>query len=311
MRTFFRAVCLAAMSVPLCASAGPALKGIYKAAGLGLLDVATVNGRLVGKFRTGGSCSYSVDEEVINGTFEGNVFVGTVTLCQAGAKCENITRLYPLMAFVQGEELSGEVPLPDDCQSPGLEGRRLTLQPASAEEKALAQQPARAVSDKIPRNASKKERQVIADREFKNGDLHYKKGRYGLAADAFELSIAAGNDSWVAVFMLGICKVKLRKWKDGKLGVEKGLKLGGSKVPSEIRALAEYALAVVAEANGQRAEAMALLEKAVQLSGEPGGVVHELKTDLDLKTLRSAPEYPTFLEKLELLAKSKKKPKGG
>lgn len=313
MRTYFRAVCLAAIGLPLCASAAPTLKGIYKAAGLGLLELTSSNGRVVGKFRTGGSCSYSVDDEVLNGTFEGNVFVGTLSLCQTGEGCTDSTKLYPLMAFAQGKELAGEVPLPEKCSSPGLiDGHRFTLEEATADEAKLAAQPARAITDKIPKNATKKEKEAIANRELAAATEHFNKGRFGLAADGFELTIAAGNETWGPVMMLGVCKVKLRKWKDGKALIEKGIKLGGKNVPPELKALSGYALAVVAEANGQRAEAFNMLRASVAQSNAPGAMVSELKFDPDLKKLRSDPGYPRLLEELEkVVAKQARKPKGG
>lgn len=311
MRIFFRAVTLAAIAGPLCAAAAPALKGIYRAAELGLLEVTSTNGRVVGKFRTGGRCAYSVDDEVLTGTFEGNVFIGTVSLCQSGEGCTDSTKLYPLMAFSNSRELSGQVPLPDKCTSPGLiEGTRFTLEKATPEEEALALQPARALTDKIPRG--KKEREVFAAKEIAGATEHFNKGRFGLAAQGFELAIAAGGENWGPLMMLGVCNVKLRKWKDGKSQIEKGLKLGGKSVPAELKALSGYALAVVAEAGGQRADAFNMLRSAVAQSAAPGAMVNELKFDPDLKKLRSDPGYPKLLDDLErVVARNQKKPRGG
>jgi hypothetical protein len=313
MRTFFQALTLAVLAGPMCATAAPTLKGIYKAAGLGLLEVSTQGGRVVGKFRTGGACSYSIDDEVLSGTFEGNVFVGQISICQNGEGCSDGTKLYPLMAFGSGKELTGEVPLPEQCSSPGLlEGHRFVLEEATAEERAQAAQPTKAITDKLPKNASKRDRELFAAKELNNATEHFNKGRYGLAADGFELVIASGNDSWGPEMMLGVCKVKLRKWKEGKAQIEKGLKLGGKNVPSELKALSGYALAVVAEASGQRAEAYTMLQKAVAQSGQPAAMVTELKFDPDLKGLRNDPAYPKFLEDLEKqVQKSQKKSKGG
>jgi hypothetical protein len=313
MRTFFQALTLAVLAGPMCATAAPALKGIYKAGGLGLLDVSTNNGRVVGKFRTGGNCPFSVDDEVLSGAFEGNVFVGTVQICQTGEGCPDGTKLYPLMAFVVDKELSGEVPLPDNCTSAGLEGgHRFLLAEANAQERATALQPTKAITDKLPRNASKKERDQFAAKELNSATEHFNKGRYGLAADGFELSIAAGSDGWSPVMMLGVCKVKERKWKDGKAMIERGLKMGGKNVPPELRALAEYALAVVAENNGTRPEALSRLQKAVALSAAPGAMVNEMKHDPDLKELRQDAGFNKFLEDLEKqVQKTAKKPKGG
>lgn len=311
MRIFFRAVTLAAIAGPLCAAAAPALKGIYRAADLGLLDVSSSNGRVVGKFRTGGKCPYSVDDEVLSGTFEGEVFVGTVSLCQSGEGCTDSTRLYPLMAFSSARELSGHVPLPEKCTSPGLlEGVRFTLEKATPEEEALALQPARALTDRIPR--SRKEREAFAAKESLAAREHFTKGRFGLAAQGFELAIAAGDETWTTLMTLGVCNVKLRKWKDGKSQIEKGLKLGGKSVPAELRALSGYALAVVAEASGQRADAFNMLRSAVAQSAAPAAMVNELKFDPDLKKLRSDPGFPKLLDDLErVVAKSQKKPRGG
>lgn len=314
MRAFFRAFSLALLLGPMCAAAAPVLKGIYRAAQLGLLDLSVSGeGRVVGKFRTGGSCAFSVDEEVLSGTFEGNVFVGSVAVCQSGESCTGSSRLYPLLAFYAGRALAGEVPLPEGCRSAGLvDGHRFTLEEASAGERAQALQPPRSFGEKIPPKATRKEKEAIAVNAFKVGSEHFNKGRYLLAANEFELAIAAGDDSWTPVMMLGVCKVKVRKWRDGKLQIEKGLKMGGKAVPIELRALAVYALAVVAEASGQRAEAWTLLKGAVAQSNQPQAMVSEIKNDPDLKDLRQDAAYPKFLEDLDKqIARAAKKPRGG
>ena len=313
MRAFFRVPCLVVLLGPMCATAAPAFKGIFKAAQLGLLEISNSGGRMVGKFRTGGSCNFGVDDEVLSGSFEGNVFVGMISLCQSGAGCTGSTRTYPLMAFYSGKELSGEVPLPDGCQSAGLiDGHRFTLEEATAEQKAQAAQPARTFPDKIPPKATKKEKEAIAAAAFKSGSDHFNKGRYLLAASDFELAIAAGDESWTPVMMLGVCKVKVRKWKEGKTLIDKGLKMGGKVVPVELRALAGYALAVVAEGTGQRGEAWGLLQKAVALTNAPSAMLSEIKNDPDLRDLRGDPAYQKFYEELEKqIARNPKKPKGG
>jgi hypothetical protein len=313
MRTYFQALILTVLAGPLCASAAPSLKGIYKASNLGLLDVGVSGGRVVGKFRTSGQCNYSVDEEVLTGKFEGNVFIGNVLVCQTGEGCSGASKLYPFLAIYSGKALVGEVALPEGCTSQGLsDGRRFVLEEATAEEKQQALEPAKPVSDKIPRNANKREREAIAEREFRAASDHFNKGRYKLAADGFEVAVAA-NEAWgLPVMMLGVCKVKLQKWKEGKALIDKGLKMSGKTVSPELRALANYSLAVVADANGQRGDAFALMKSAVGLTSEPGAMVTELKKDPDLSGFRSDAQYKQFLADLEkIVAKAPKKTRGG
>lgn len=313
MCALFRAFSLAVVLGPMCATAGPVFKGIFRAAQLGLLDLSVSGDRVVGKFRTGGSCSFSVDDEVLSGTFQGSVFVGNVAVCQSGEGCTGSSRLYPLLAFWSGKELAGEVPLPDGCQSAGLiDGHRFTLEEATAAERALALQPSKSYADKIPPRATRKEKEAIILNALKAGTEHFNKGRYLLAASEYELAIVAGDSSWTPLMMLGVCKVKVRKWRDGKLQIEKGLKMGGKAVPIELRALAAYALAVVAEASGQRAEAWTLLKGAVAQSNQPQAMVSEIKNDPDLKDLRHDAAFPKFLDDLDKqIARAAKKPRGG
>jgi hypothetical protein len=152
------------------------------------------------------------------------------------------------------------------------------------------------LAERLPAGMSKKEREMFAARELMAATEHFNKGRYGLAADGFELSIAAGNNGWAPVMMLGVCKVKLRKWADGRALVERGLKQGGKAVPAELRALAFYALAVAAEASGNRAEARRQLKAALAQSAAPQALLREIRADPDLRALREDAESLAELE---------------
>lgn len=122
---------LALASLPALASAPPSLSPGLRAAGYGDLELQ-VKGDLVSAFTLGrgGACRFEPGRRVLEGQFEGGVFVGRVMLCQTGPACA-AERSVPVLAFYSAAEgtLSTVVRLEDGCSSPALQGGRLVLEP--------------------------------------------------------------------------------------------------------------------------------------------------------------------------------------
>ncbi len=64
--------------------AAPSLNGPYHSDRFGRLELHTEGGRLSARQTSGGVCKFAADRRMIEGEFEGNVLVGSVTLCREG-----------------------------------------------------------------------------------------------------------------------------------------------------------------------------------------------------------------------------------
>src|SRR5689334_1208360 len=105
-------------------AATPTITGLYRASELGIVDMQTLEGRIVARYKGAGSCSFKPEIQVLSGVFEGDVFLGTVFVCQQGPSCEK-EKTFPLLAVYHDGALAGDVRLDTGCFSPGLEGKRL------------------------------------------------------------------------------------------------------------------------------------------------------------------------------------------
>src|SRR5438270_7868006 len=118
-------------------AATPTLTGLYRAGELGIIDMqALEGGRMVGRYKGAGSCRFKPEIQVMSGVFEGDVFLGTVFVCQEGPSCEH-EKTFPFLAVLHDGALAGDVKLDVGCSSPGLEGKRLNVGVATGEDRLL------------------------------------------------------------------------------------------------------------------------------------------------------------------------------
>lgn len=118
--------------------ADPALSGLYSAGEVGLIEFTSDDGAVVGKLKTGGQCAWQPGTPVVQGGFEGNVFVGQIMLCQQGPSHCQPTQNYPLLAVNHRGAVAGFIHLQPGCQSPALDLGSLLIRPATLEERELA-----------------------------------------------------------------------------------------------------------------------------------------------------------------------------
>ncbi|MGE6759543.1 hypothetical protein ACQKGO_16095 [Corallococcus interemptor] len=127
----------------------------YQADAFGPIELRSDGEHLVGTAPAGGPCQRQDAGPILTGDFQGNVFLGEITLCQSGDTCTP-SRSFPVMLVYNVEEraLGGVVRLEDDCESPALpknrmlvfreasQGASVTPVPTSAPEQRQAQAPA-------------------------------------------------------------------------------------------------------------------------------------------------------------------------
>lgn len=275
--------------------AGPMFApGPYKVGELGVVDVATVDGKLRGKLRSPGACKLPVDVLVLQGELEGNVFVGSVLLCQEGAACEP-ERTYPFLGVWFDGALVGDVKLSPGCRSPGLEGSRLRIAGLTAEERTALPSQGTSAAQIAQRNANKQQLQDQAGKALQKAMLKLQEGDYRAAAQLFEHGISYDEENWMAHMGLGMAELKLNNADKALSSLESALKLGKMHhAPDGLFWQAYFNLACAQARRGQKKDALISLRLALKLSG-PGPIADDIEQEPDLSALRAEPDYRRLL----------------
>ncbi|MGQ0506125.1 MAG: TPR end-of-group domain-containing protein [Myxococcaceae bacterium] len=180
----------------LAASATPTISGQYRGE-LGALLFQTEGDRVSAFYEAGGACELEAGRRIIEGQLEGNVVVGTVTLCQVGSECKE--RSLPFAAFynLNDKTLSGQVKLPAGCSSPALRNGRLLL--TSTTEKPPAQ---------VRRKLNLKRNAELARQALASGHRLLEGHRYEEAAQQFEVGLSYDDRNWLAYLGLGVSEMR-------------------------------------------------------------------------------------------------------
>ncbi len=269
--------------------AGPALadarelSGRYVGEGLGAVELSSRDGRVVARYVAGGSCPFQPEQEVLTGTFEGNVLVGTLALCQRGVACQD--RTYSVLAFFHPDDRSlvARVKLESGCSSPALQGTLLRLAPAPVEGGTpVAGEPRR------PLDAGTRQK---LERALRRGQDAFDRSRFDEAAGFFEEALRYDPGFWAAHFGLGVAEFKrgntaaaIREYERVRV-LEPGL------------ADTYYNLACAHARLKDRAQALAFLQQAVERGFDQAEVMAH---DADLGGLfREDLEFQRLLEQVK------------
>lgn len=258
---------------------GKAVDGRYEG-GLGVLEFNTDGGgRIVGRYGEGGACNFDLRRPIVDGELEGNVFVGTVTLCQEGPACEE--RAYPVLAFVSPDgTLAADVKLEPGCKSNALTGTRLLLK-SSPGGVVLA-------SAKRPRARKKREECIDA---LKRGTVLLQKRDYAGASYYFAEGLECNADNWPAYLGIGIAELRRGRVEEAMTAFHRAQKL--AKAGGEEDAGIYFNLACGYARMGDRPKALAALGRSVKLGwADPKAMVD----DPDLAPLRDEPQFKTLVD---------------
>ncbi len=315
IRGNFRAVARLGLALGwlICSAAwgAPALSGLWNAGELGFVEFSSLGeGKLVAKFKKGGQCNFKPDMQILTGTFEGNVFVGTVLICQVGTSCQPEASL-PFMGVWHESSLSGEVKLDSSCRSPGLDNKRLNIVVATTEEKLEARKDkdnssAAQIASQKP--ISKREQQDLAEKALLLGHKKMKEGDFRAAAQSFERGISYAEENWGGHFGLGVAELNLKNTDKALASLQRALQLTrNARVNDAELGEIHYNLACAYSRLGQRREALAALTKAIKML-PAGTMVDQLDSDPDLNPLRSESEFKRMLVDARVAsAKAKRK----
>jgi len=249
-------------------------------------------GHVEGRYGLGGPCPFDAGRPVVDGAMQGNVLVGSVTLCQTGPACEE--RTYPLLAFVAEDDgsLVADVKLDAGCDSPGLQRKRLVLEVARPEngQSALGPDGKAALGSLRKRPVGKKAQQKQCDADFQRAVGLMPKNDFAGAVHYFEQALACG-DAVVLYQGIGVAQLNRDVPDAAMAALEKARDLAVKAGQDDPQI--HYNLACAYVRLGDKAAAIKSLQRAVALGfADPT----QLATDRDLATLRDEPEFKKVME---------------
>ncbi len=257
----------------------PALSGPYKGE-LGVVEFQVDEGRVSGFYEAGGACDFAPGRRVIEGQFEGNVLVGSVTLCQVGAECKE--RVLPFAAFYNAQDrgLTADVKLPAGCSSPALRNARLTLAPS---EKAAQ---GRRKPFSVKKNAE------LARSALSAGHRLLEAHQYEEAAQQFEIGLSYDERNWLAYLGLGVAEMRRGNVHKAMDSLERSRDL--AKAQRQDDASIYYNIACGHSRLGNKEAALASLAMAIKRGF---ALPEAMSADPDLKTLAGEGEFKKLLNK--------------
>jgi len=277
------------------AAGAPILDGAYHGE-LGVLQFATDDaGRVVAHYEGGGKCPYEPERRLVEGTFQGNVLVGSVTLCENGPACHG--RTYALMAFYDPRtgSLTGDIKVEPGCEAVGLKGQRLLL------EKGLPEgtdggETARIGSARHEVNSRKNAEE--ARKAFREGQRAVEVNDYPRAKRFFEISLSFDEGQNYATYEgLGVAELHLGH-------VQRALEVLKRSLDFKKDRGTYYNLACAYARLGNRPQTLASLNNAIQLGFAEA---ESMKADPDLaKLLAGDADFLELVERAKGQAKSSK-----
>lgn len=222
---------------------------------------------------TGGECGFGADLPTVVASWEGDVLVGTIRVCQKGPGCAE--RALPLFAFFNSSDgtLTADVMLDPGCASPLVNAGRISVVPHSD---APAEGEAGARRD--PRKKS----------HLEQGNDYLKRVNGRKALVEFERALQADEDSFTAYLGRGEAEMMLQRPQQAMKDYRRALALKPDGV-------AYYNLACVQSRLRQPADALDSLRRAVE-----HGFTDRVKVlrDPDLAPLRELPGFQRVLSQM-------------
>lgn len=287
MHTGLSALMLVLPALAGAADGNPWAGGPYRSAEFGLLEFKNEAGRVSGKYQGGGSCpEFQIDQQIIEGQFEGNVLAGSIMLCQTGAACKQ--RTYSFLAFLNPVDggLSAEIKLDAGCQSPALKGSRLVLTVASADDKLPGKAVVGSAALIAKKKGNPKKNVELAGAAATAGARLIASGDYAGAAQQFENAISYNDKNWTAYFGLGVAQFKSGNVLKAIDSYERARDL--AREAKQENPDIFYNLACAYSRRGDKKAALANLKLAVKLGF---ALPEQMSADTDLTAIHDDPEF--------------------
>lgn len=282
----------------------PVLSGLYSVGELGLVQFTVVEGKVVGKVKLAGECTFAPDTQVVTGVFEGGVFVGNVTLCQTGAGC-TAQRTYPMLGVAHDDAVGGVIRLDAGCKSPALDERALFIRPATPEEKQKVAGDASATALAAKQNG--KDPAIAAVEAIADGQRLIQDAKYAQAREKFRQAMDLDDVHWEAALGFGLTEVKLSRPEKSLEYFDKALTIAQSrKVSPAYQAQIHYNRGCALVAMGDKKGAITSLRTALKLGGA-SNLIDQFTDDPDLGPLRNEPDFRRLVAEAQLQHNRKKR----
>jgi tetratricopeptide (TPR) repeat protein len=225
-----------------------------------------------------------------------------------GPSCER-EKTFPFLAVYHEGALAGDVKLDVGCSSPGLEGKRLNIVVATAEDRLMISQDGDNSATSIAaKNSNKKELEKLARESLIAGQLKMKEENWAAARTALERSITYDDGDWKAWSYLSQVELKLSNVAKGLECINKALLAAiTAKPPPTHQEQSElfYNKACAQARNGQKRDAITTLKKAFMVGDAPLLAASAVQ-DPDLEALRDEADFKRVIAD----AKAKKDKRG-
>jgi hypothetical protein len=286
-------------------AAGPALSGLYRVGGVGIVDVSLVDGQVVGRLKASEECREIPPEStVLTGSFEGTLFVGSVTVCQSGASCVP-QKSYPFLGFWIDDGLVGSVKLDSGCASAAIDSGAIHITSATAEDRqALLGGKEGSAVDVAAKDAGAR----ALERAIAEGSALVKQGRYAEALALLRAAQVADPDN---AMLLNLTGVAYAGAKQSKLAVEQLRRAAAlaksQKLAPRLVGEIHFNLACALAQERRSKEAVEALSAGFDYAGESGFTLDDLMTNRDLDPIRRDKEFQSLTARLRLASKPRGK----
>ncbi len=273
------------------ANAAPAMSGVYHVGSAGLIEFGVQNNEVVGRYRAGGECGFAPDDLVVRGSFDGNVFVGQVTLCQTGSGCP-ATQSFPMLGFWRGDQMLAQIKFEAGCSSKATDNAQLLFTPATAEDKKLLE--TTPVAPKKPRSI---------DDAYREGSKLLSSGDYSRARLQFDFVVNTDSSNWVGWWGLGRTLVGLKEFQMGSEDLERAFRQAPPGANKELLWQASFDLGVAYAQLGKKGPAMKALREAARMM--PADQLGAFESEPDLKPIRGERDFQALVASLKKGKKGK------
>jgi hypothetical protein len=285
-----------ALALPAFAGA-PSLEGVYSVGALGLVEFSSDEGQVVGRYRGGGECGFEPDRVVVSeGSFEEDVFLAQVVVCQEGGEACAHSKPFPFMGFFRDRdgapELLGWVKLEGGCSSKATDDRRLLFRRATAAERSA-----------LPSRAGAPGAEARARDELVTASDRLEQGSFSAARDHFLLALSYEPGNLTARVGLGAAQVKLGEYRGAIEALSDASRRARDARADGLLGMAQYNLACAYARQGLRREALGALGEAVRLVGP--AITDDVLGDRDLAPLHETPEYRRIAAQLRAARKAR------
>jgi tetratricopeptide (TPR) repeat protein len=281
------------------ARAAPVLSGVYHVGSIGLVEFELQNNETVGRYRAGGECAFTPQEVVVRGTFQGNVFIGQVVLCQSGVGCPT-SESFPMLGFWRNDQMLAQIKFAPGCGSKATDNSQLLFVPATVEDKKALEGVGSAAA------LASKNRPTLAmvDDAIREGQKLNNEGKYAQARRQFDLAISGDETNFAAWYGLGTALLGLTEFVGAADHLERSIRNAPPNASREVLGMAHFNLGLAYAQLNRKPSALKALKEAARLLGAEN-ILADFESEPKLNPLRGEKDFQQILASLRKTKKGK------